>query len=76
MTMVLCLALTLVTAEAGANWPGFLGAGAARTTVQSLPLKWTPGENIAWQAALPGDGQSSPIVWGDTAYVTAVEGDM
>lgn len=76
MTTVLCLALALVTADASANWPGFLGAGEARATVQSLPLKWAPSENIAWQAKLPGDGQSSPVVWGDTAFVTAVEGDM
>ncbi len=36
-----------------------------------LPDRWSEGENIAWKVAIPGDGWSSPIVWGDRIYVTS-----
>ena len=57
-------------------WPGFLGAGASPITPDSVPLEWAPDRNMAWQAELPGEGQSSPIVWGGRVYVTSVEGPM
>lgn len=40
----------------------------------NLPLTWSDEQGVAWQAALPGYGQSSPVVWRDRAFVTAVGG--
>ena len=56
------------------SWPAFLGADARQKPVASLPLKWSPTENVAWQATLTGHGQSSPVVWGGRVFVTSVEG--
>ncbi len=56
-------------------WPGFLGAGASEIDPASIPLSWAPTKNIAWDASLPGHGQSSPVIWGDKVFVTTVEGD-
>ncbi len=56
------------------TWPGFRGDGSSRTAARNLPLTWSPTENLAWRVALPGYGQSSPVVWKDRIYVTAVEG--
>jgi outer membrane protein assembly factor BamB len=36
----------------------------------NLPKKWSRDENIVWKADIPGDGWSSPIVWGDRVFVT------
>ena len=36
-----------------------------------MPLKWSASENIAWKAAIPGIGHSSPIVVGDQVFVTS-----
>jgi outer membrane protein assembly factor BamB len=58
------------------TWPGFRGDGSSTSTAKSLPLKWSPTENLAWRTTLPGYGQSSPVVWGDRAFVTAVDGDQ
>ena len=58
------------------GWPGFMGAGASKVDAKSLPLKWSPNENIAWQTPLPGAGQSAPILWNDRVYVTCIEGKM
>jgi outer membrane protein assembly factor BamB len=57
-------------------WPGFLGGGQVSVPADSLPLKWSPTENIAWQVPLPGHGQSSPVVIDGKVFVTAVEGPM
>ncbi|WP_254510489.1 outer membrane protein assembly factor BamB family protein [Anatilimnocola floriformis] len=68
--------LSLCSADATPAWPAFLGQGASAVEANSLPLEWSPTKNIAWEAAIPGHGQSSPIVWGDRVFVTSVEGDM
>ncbi len=70
------LLLCLCCADAPPAWPAFLGQGASEVKADSLPLEWSPTKNIAWEAAIPGHGQSSPIVWGDQVFVTSVEGDM
>jgi outer membrane protein assembly factor BamB len=57
-------------------WPGFRGDGSSTSTAKNLPLTWSPTENLAWRTPLPGYGQSSPVVWGDRAFVTAVDGDQ
>lgn len=74
---ILLLTLSLAAADGQANWPGFLGGGGAmRVKVEAMPLKWSPTENIAWQAPLIGHGQSSPVVWNGQVFVTSVEGPM
>jgi outer membrane protein assembly factor BamB len=47
-------------------------------TNQNLPTTWSPTQTIAWKAAVPGFGWSSPIVWGDKIFLTSVlrEGDV
>jgi outer membrane protein assembly factor BamB len=63
------------------NWPGFRGpTGQGVSSEKNLPLKWSradggKGENIAWRAEVPGVGHSSPIVWGDKAFLTATSSD-
>lgn len=58
------------------KWPGFLGAGASAVDPQTIPLKWSPTENIAWKTKLPGRGQSSPVIWNGRVFVTAIDGSM
>jgi outer membrane protein assembly factor BamB len=70
-----CAAPDAVTANV-TRWPAFLGAGRSEIEPQSIPLRWSPTENLAWSAKLTGYGQSSPVIWGDQAYVTSVEGPM
>ena len=52
-------------------WPQFRGPNHQGTSSEtSLPLKWSPTENIAWKTEIPGDSWSSPIVYGDRTFVT------
>ncbi len=66
--------LTPVVAGDPAVWPGFRGDGRSVATAPDLPLEWSPQKNIAWRQSLPGYGQSTPVVWNDRLFVTAVEG--
>lgn len=68
------LAASLCGGAAPTTWPGFRGDGSSVATTAALPHKWSPTENVAWRTTLPGYGQSSPVVWGGRAFVTAVEG--
>jgi outer membrane protein assembly factor BamB len=65
--------LPRATASAG-DWPSFRGREAAGVSEsQNLPDTWNPatGENILWRTPIPGLAHSSPIVWGDTVFVTS-----
>jgi outer membrane protein assembly factor BamB len=54
------------------NWPawrGPLASGVAPTA--NPPLTWdADGTNVRWKAAIPGRGHSTPIVWGNRAFLT------
>lgn len=58
-----------------ADWPQFRGAGGRGASSETgLPLKWSEAENIAWKTALPGFGASSPIVVGQSIFLTCYSG--
>jgi outer membrane protein assembly factor BamB len=59
--------------EAKQGWPGWRGgsAGGVAASDLSLPTKWSTTAGIRWAAALPGEGNSSPVVWGDRIFLTA-----
>jgi outer membrane protein assembly factor BamB len=75
----LLLSLSLVTAfvpgaepEPVATWPGFRGHDMSGVAPGgAIPERWTATENVRWQVAVPGQGWSSPIVWGDTVFITS-----
>ena len=56
------------------SWPSFRGRDASGVADgQRLPDTWdgTTGKNVLWRTAIPGLAHSSPIVWGDTVFVTS-----
>jgi outer membrane protein assembly factor BamB len=70
----LCLiaAAVLTTVASADDWPHWRGPMATGvSTEQNLPLKWSNNENLAWTAALGGQGVSTPIVIGDRMIVTS-----
>ena len=74
-TWLICLAAAngLHAATTNANWPQFRGPdGAGISASTNLPDHWSATENVAWKTDLPGRSWSSPIVWGDRVFLTAV----
>ena len=77
-TTLLCAAIGITAAATPApelTWPGFRGHGMSGVAPKaSLPQQWSTTQNVAWSIPLQGNGWSSPIVWGDTVYVTSAVG--
>lgn len=74
MSVFVVLSLMVFSGEPGGRWPAFLGAGATRVEFNTVPVHWSPTENLAWKRPLAGYGQSSPVIWDGRVYVTTVEG--
>jgi outer membrane protein assembly factor BamB len=56
------------------SWPSFRGPQAIGIAErQNLPDRWDPktGENILWHTPIPGLAHSSPVVWGNSIFVTS-----
>ncbi len=71
------LALLAATAPPTADrtWPGFRGPGMTGiASSAALPEHWSATKNVKWAVPIPGNGWSSPIVWGDTVYMTSAVG--
>ena len=76
-TMVCCVFALVVslTTSFAAEWKQFRGPdGQGHAAAMNLPQKWSETENIQWKTAIPGRGWSSPVLEGDTIWMTtAVE---
>jgi outer membrane protein assembly factor BamB len=66
-----CLLIATFSARAE-QWLGFRGLTRQGISMErNLPLKWSVSENIVWKTEIPGQGWSSPIIWGDRVFVTS-----
>jgi outer membrane protein assembly factor BamB len=71
-TMLVLLLLAAVGAARGDNRPRWRGPdGNAVSSEKGLPWQWAADKNVRWKTAIPGEGASSPVVWGDRVFVTA-----
>src|SRR6187397_24200 len=55
------------------TWPGFRGHGmtGVAPAAVSVPDRWSATQNVKWAVPVAGNGWSSPIVWGDTVFITS-----
>lgn len=67
--------LSPTSVRGGESWPSFHNGGNTSVQCKNLPEIWSPERGVAWVAALPGYGQSAPVVWKGRVYVTAISGD-
>jgi outer membrane protein assembly factor BamB len=51
------------------QWRGPQGNGFAPDA--DPPLEWGPDKNVKWKVPVPGQGDSTPIVWGDRVFLTS-----
>ena len=58
------------------RWPGFRGPAYGHSQALDLPLVWSDERNLAWRYPIGGYGQSSPVVWDGTVFVTAIDGPL
>jgi outer membrane protein assembly factor BamB len=52
-------------------WPTWRGPNHDGVCLDTnVPLEWSSTKNVRWRTALPGPGNSTPIVWGETIILT------
>jgi outer membrane protein assembly factor BamB len=56
--------------DEGGDWPYWRGPEANGMAIGDAPLHWTDTENVRWKTAIPGRGNSSPVLWGDKIFIT------
>jgi outer membrane protein assembly factor BamB len=65
------MAFAGVTALQADDWPQFRGpTGDGISAATNLPFTWSPTQNVAWKASVPGRGRSSPVLLGDLIWLT------
>lgn len=58
------------------NWPQWRGPQRnGISTATSIPIEWSSENKVVWRAPMPGQGGATPVIWGDSMFVTSAEGD-
>src|SRR5579883_3489445 len=53
-----------------ADWPRFRGPnGTGISADKEVPVRWNESSGFLWKVAIPGHGNSSPIVWGQQIFL-------
>ncbi len=66
--LTFCFFATIAHAD---NWPGWRGAGGqGQSAEKGMPLTWDAKKNVRWKVALPDQGSSTPVIWGDRIFLT------
>lgn len=76
--LITCSAALTVAASAvlSANWPAWRGPTRDGVSLErSLPVTWSPTENIAWKLDLPQWSGATPIIWNDMVFLNVAEAD-
>ncbi len=61
--------------EGAKYWPGWRGPTRQGLVLSGqYPDKWSPKQNVIWKVEVPGNGNSSPVVWGDKIFLTSAIG--
>ena len=57
--------------EGAKYWPRWRGpSGQGLVTGSGYPDTWSATQNVLWKTPVPGNGNSSPIVWRDRIFLT------
>src|SRR5262245_24987058 len=61
-----------VTGEGAKYWSRWRGpSGQGDVPAGQYTDRWSASDRVQWKVAVPGRGNSSPIVWGDRIFLTA-----
>jgi len=74
--LIALMVTTIGTPAYSGNWPDWRGPNWDGSSTESeLPTKFSQTENVKWKAELPGSGASTPVIWGDSVFLTSADGD-
>ncbi len=77
MRIIWVIGIQLIWVSVGwsTDWPQWRGPkGDGRGPTGPYPVQWSPTKHVKWKTAVPGAGNSSPIIWKDKVFLTASTG--
>lgn len=74
ISLSLLLPIAFLSSVRADDWPQFRGPNGQGVSDEAVPVTWSSGQNLAWTLDLPGQGSSSPIISGDSVFVTTFTG--
>lgn len=70
------LILTALAPASADNWPQWRGIkNDGHSAEKNLPTEWGPDKNVVWKLEMPGRGSSTPCIWGDSIFITSMDGE-
>jgi outer membrane protein assembly factor BamB len=71
--LALVLLVTSISATVAQEWTRFRGPnGSGISNTRTIPTSWTDSD-FNWKTALPGEGHSSPVLWGEQIFLTTAD---
>jgi outer membrane protein assembly factor BamB len=71
LILLINLALVNPSHASEGDWTRFRGPkGSGFASEAKIPINFSESENIDWKIDLPGEGASSPVVWGGRIFLT------
>lgn len=68
------VSMIVLTGDAAAYWPRWRGpSGQGLVADGEYPDTWSGTENVLWKVPVIGEGNSSPIVWGEYIFLTTAQ---
>jgi outer membrane protein assembly factor BamB len=71
MVIASVMVVGMISSLQAENWPQFRGEFFNSQAQSAIPATWNESTNVSWTIKNPGEGWSSPIVWGDNLFFTA-----
>lgn len=71
-TVALALLLVSLNVFAEEPWSRFHGPDGTGVSETPAPVRWSESD-YRWKVELPGEGHSSPVLWGGRVYVTCTD---
>ena len=74
--LAVSLGLLLSVSASAENWPHWRGpAFNGSSSETSLPTGWSTTSGIKWTTPLPGFSGATPVVWGDSVFVSSPDAE-
>lgn len=74
LLFLFAVSVTFASFGRAEDWLRFRGPNGAGQATSAAPTEWEAEKNVRWSIALPGPGNSSPVVVGDRIFVTCWSG--
>ncbi|MDA8697571.1 PQQ-like beta-propeller repeat protein, partial [Rhodopirellula sp.] len=74
LLVMVCVASNTLNLTVNAeNWPSWRGPDSRGESNANPPIHWSTTQNVLWRKPIPGQGKSTPILWGEQMFlVTAI----